>query len=55
VKNAFNSPRCPVIDEALRKKATPEYLVRMIRSWLSDRELLVGENRIPRAVTCGVP
>lgn len=55
VQNAFNSLRWPVIDEALRKKATPDYLVRMIRSWLSDRELLVGENRTPRPVTCGVP
>uniref|UniRef100_A0A2S2PKY3 Retrovirus-related Pol polyprotein from type-1 retrotransposable element R1 n=1 Tax=Schizaphis graminum TaxID=13262 RepID=A0A2S2PKY3_SCHGA len=55
VKNAFNSLRWPVIDEALREKDTPEYLVRMIRSWLSDRELLVGENRVPKAVTCGVP
>ncbi|KAF0711018.1 Uncharacterized protein FWK35_00035282, partial [Aphis craccivora] len=55
VKNAFNSLRWPVIDEALREKDTPEYLVRMIRSWLSDRELLVGENRAPKAVTCGVP
>ncbi|KAE9528601.1 hypothetical protein AGLY_012176 [Aphis glycines] len=36
-------------------KATPEYLVLMIRSWLSDRELLVGENRTPRPVTCGFP
>jgi len=55
VKNAFNSLRWPVIDEALRKKDTPEYLVRMIRSWLSDRELLVGDNLVARTVTCGVP
>jgi len=38
VKNAFNSLRWPVIDEALRKKDTQEYLVLMIRSWLTDRE-----------------
>jgi hypothetical protein len=27
----------------------------MIRSWLSERQLLVGEQRISRAVTYGVP
>jgi len=43
VKNAFNSLRWPVIDEALRRKDTPEYLILMIRSWLSGRSLLVGE------------
>jgi len=44
-----------VIDEALRRKNTPEYLVEMIRLWLSDRELLIGEEMTPRPVTCGVP
>jgi len=46
VKNAFNSLQWPVIDEALRNKNTPEYLVLMIRSWLSEREVLVGDWRI---------
>lgn len=55
VKNAFNSLRWPIIDEALRKKKTPEYLVRTIRSWLSDRSLLIGEERARHSVTCGVP
>jgi len=55
VKNAFNSLRWPVIDEALRRKNTPEYLVEMFRSWLSDRQLLTGEELSPRPVTCGVP
>jgi len=32
VRNAFNSIRWPVIDEALRKMNTPEYLVEMLRS-----------------------
>jgi len=40
VKNAFNSLRWSVIDEALWKKKVPEYLVEMLRSWLMDRELL---------------
>jgi len=55
VKNAFNSLQWPVIDEALRKKDTPEYLVLMIRSWLSERQLLVGDQRNIKTVTCGVP
>ncbi|KAL4141332.1 hypothetical protein QTP88_003987 [Uroleucon formosanum] len=48
VKNAFNSLRCPVIDAALRRLRTPEYLVEMLRSWLSDRTLLTGADRTPR-------
>lgn len=50
VRNAFNSLRWPVIDEAPRQKKVPEYLVEMFRSWLSDRLQLT-----PRPVTCGVP
>ncbi|KAF0757505.1 Uncharacterized protein FWK35_00017152 [Aphis craccivora] len=55
VRNAFNSLGWPVIDKALRMKGTPEYLVRFLRSWLSERSLLVGEDRTERPVTCGVP
>jgi len=50
VKNAFNSLQWPVIDEAFRNKDTPEYLVLMIRSWLSERQLLVGDQRIIKTV-----
>jgi len=53
VKKAFNSLRWPVI--ALRKKNAPEYLVEMFRSWLTDRELLTGDEMTSRPVTCGVP
>ncbi|KAL4082641.1 hypothetical protein QTP88_029702 [Uroleucon formosanum] len=55
VKNALNTLRWPVIDEALRRKKTPEYLVEMFRFWLSDRTLLTGEEMAPRSMTCGVP
>lgn len=55
VKNAFNSLRWPVIDAALRRMRTPEYLVEMLKSWLSDRTLLTGAERTSRSVTCGVP
>jgi len=34
-----------VIDEALRSKGTPEYLMMMLGSWLSVRVLLVGQTR----------
>jgi len=55
VMNAFNTLRWPVIDEALRRKGTPEYLVQMLRSWLSDRDLLFGDAGASKPVTCGVP
>jgi len=55
VNNTFNSLRWPVIDEALRRMQTPEYLVEMLRSWLSDRTLSTGAERTPRPVTCGFP
>jgi len=55
VRNAFNSLGWPIIDEALRMKNIPEYLVRILRSWLSDRSLLVGEELAERPVSCGVP
>ncbi|KAL4149243.1 hypothetical protein QTP88_003225 [Uroleucon formosanum] len=38
-------------EEALR----PDYIVLMIRSWLSDRKLLVGEQMASKTVTCRVP
>jgi len=44
-----------VIKEALRNKDTPEYLEIMIRSWLSERELLVGDQKTRDTVKCGVP
>jgi len=44
-----------VIDAALRRMRTPEYLVEMLKSWLSDRTLLTGAERTSRSVTCGVP
>ncbi|KAL4096908.1 hypothetical protein QTP88_021783 [Uroleucon formosanum] len=54
VRNVFNSLGCPVIDAALRGIDTPEYLVEMLRSWLTDRTLLIGEELAARQVTCGV-
>jgi len=47
VKNAFNSLRWSVIDATLRRMQTPEYLVEMLRSWLSNRTLLTGAELTP--------
>jgi len=54
VWNAFNFLRWPVIDSALRDMNTPEYLIVKLRSWLSNRVLLTGEELVERLVTCGV-
>jgi len=51
IKNAFNSLRWPVIDEALRRKGIPKYLMLMIRSWLSDSGLLAGDQRTCKSFT----
>jgi len=54
VKNAFNSAPWTRIDEALRRSAAPEHLIKVLRSYMHGRSLLVdGEICMP--VTCGVP
>lgn len=57
VRNAFNSAPWQAVDEALQRKCAPRRLIRMIRSYLSGRELLVesggAESRL--TVTGGVP
>jgi len=55
VRNAFNSVPWRNIDSALRSRSVPPSLVHFIRSYLEDRDLLVGEARSTRRVTCGVP
>jgi len=52
VRNAFNSFQWPVIDDALRKKDTPEYRMYMIRSLLSERQLIVSDWRAIKPVAC---
>lgn len=54
VKNAFNSAPWRLIDAALRRYAVPDYLVKVLRSYMSNRELLIGEE-FGMPVTCGVP
>ncbi|KAL4082647.1 hypothetical protein QTP88_029708 [Uroleucon formosanum] len=55
ISNAFNSAPWCKIDAALRKKNVPAYLVRLIRSYLQDRSILVGDALVRRNITCGVP
>lgn len=54
VKNAFNSAPWRLIDAALQRYATPEYLVNVLRAYMSDRELVVNNN-VCLPVTRGVP
>lgn len=55
VRNAFNTAPWVGIDQALRNKDIPLYLLRMLRSYLQGRVLLVGPQKTPRKVKCGVP
>lgn len=53
VRNAFNTARWDCIDRALCAAGVEPYLVRTIRSYLTDRVLL-GPG-LERGLTCGVP
>lgn len=54
VRNAFNSAPWDRIDAALQRLSFPPYLQRILRSYMSDRTLVVGDSdEIP--ITCGVP
>jgi hypothetical protein len=54
VRNAFNTASWREIVEALEGKEISKYLVDLVKSYLSDRKLIVGEGRVVY-VTCGVP
>jgi len=59
VKNAFNTAPWRLVDEALQRSSVPEYLVRILRSYMSERVLLTTEDcdtgGPSLSVTCGVP
>lgn len=57
IKNAFNSAPWSVILEEIREKEVPEYLQRMIHSYLKNRILRFDSGGIEEemVVTCGVP
>jgi len=54
VKNAFNSAPWRLIDAALWRHAAPEYFVKVLRDYMSSRELEINED-VCLPVTCGVP
>ncbi|KAL4103526.1 hypothetical protein QTP88_018889 [Uroleucon formosanum] len=58
VRNAFNSAPWLLIDAALQRRGFPGYLVRLLRSYMTGRSLLVGggDGDLTRIdVSCGVP
>lgn len=57
VRNAFNSAPWDRIDEALRARDVPPYLVGVLRSYMGDRSLsfVSGDTQTNLSVTCGVP
>lgn len=54
VPNAFNTAPCRRIDAALRARLVSPLLIGMIRFYLEDRTLLVGEANVIQNVICGV-
>lgn len=55
VRNAFNTAPWKKVDAALRASRVPSYLNRILRSYLEERNLLVGRSFQSRSTTCGVP
>lgn len=57
IKNAFNSVPWRAIDEACAKIGLPTYLRRLVRSYLTDRYLLIpnDDSQAQKRMTCGVP
>jgi len=53
IKNAFNSAPWRKIAKALKKRNTPPYLIRIIKSYLNNRWVLINDQKV--RVTCGVP
>jgi len=41
IKNAFNTAPWKLIDESLQRSSVPEYLIRILRSYMSDCKFLV--------------
>ena len=54
IRNAFNTARWSMIIEELENWQVSRYLIEMIKSYLTDRSVIVGEDRILE-MTCEVP
>lgn len=57
IKNAFNSAPWSVILQAMQEKEVPDYLQRIVSSYLENPTLRfdTGDNETTMEVTCGVP
>lgn len=53
IKNAFNSAPWKEIISSLERKNVPRYLSNMVKSYLHDRSLMVGDSTLK--ITSGVP
>ncbi|KAL4085358.1 hypothetical protein QTP88_027217 [Uroleucon formosanum] len=53
IANSFNARWCKIA-EALNRKKTPPYLMRVIYNYLSKRTLVYGESK-SKTLSCGVP
>lgn len=54
IKNAFNSVPWRRIVKAVEKRRISPYLVRVIKAYLSNRSLMMGDSEM-MDITCGVP
>lgn len=55
VQNAFNTANWNKIIKALKNMEISTYLVKIIRSYLENRSIVIGEERIEMEVNMGVP
>ena len=57
IRNAFNTARWDICIEAMMRKKVPDYLLRMMDDYLSDRWVIYeGEKwSLKEEMTCGAP
>lgn len=56
VKNAFNSAPWVLRDAALQRSSVPIYLIKILKSYMCGRQLILGNNAAGNiSVLCGVP
>lgn len=55
VANAFNSASWAIIITALEKKKVPNYLIEVLRDYLTDRVIMYGEDQTIVQLSSGVP
>ena len=57
IRNAFNTARWNICIEVMMRKKLPDYLLRMIDDYLSDRWVIYEGNKwsLKEEITCGAP